>query len=69
MTGELLIGTAGSFAFEGSSPNAFETYLAVVDPTADRTITFPDASGNMCVVGQHRSTLTSMPVPLLHSAS
>jgi hypothetical protein len=51
MTGELLIGTAGSFAFEGSSANAFETYLAVVDPTADRTITFPDASGNIVLSG------------------
>jgi hypothetical protein len=51
MTGELLIGTAGTFAFEGSSANAFETYLAVVDPTADRTITFPDASGNIVLSG------------------
>jgi hypothetical protein len=51
MTGELLIGAAGSFAFEGSSPNAFETYLAVVDPTVDRTITFPDASGNIVLSG------------------
>ena len=51
MTGELLIGTAGSLAFEGSSPNAFETYLAVVDPTADRTITFPDATGAVVLSG------------------
>jgi hypothetical protein len=51
MTGELLIGTAGSFAFEGSSANDFETFLAVVDPTADRTITFPDASGNIVLSG------------------
>jgi hypothetical protein len=51
MTGELLIGTAGSFAFEGSSPNAFETFLAVVDPTADRTITFPDATGTVVLSG------------------
>ena len=51
ITGELLIGTAGSFAFEGSTDNAFETYLAVVDPTADRTITFPDATGNIVLSG------------------
>lgn len=51
MTGELLIGAAGSFAFEGSSANAFETYLAVVDPTADRTITFPDATGTVVLSG------------------
>jgi hypothetical protein len=51
VTGELLIGTAGTFAFEGSSANDFETFLAVVDPTADRTITFPDASGNIVLSG------------------
>ena len=51
MTGELLIGAACSFAFEGSSPNAFETFLAVVDPTADRTITFPDATGTVVLSG------------------
>lgn len=51
ITGELLIGTAGSFAFEGSSANAFETYLAVVGPTADRTITFPNASGTVVLSG------------------
>ena len=51
MTGELLIGTAGALAFEGSTANAYETYLAVVDPTADRTITFPDASGTVALSG------------------
>jgi hypothetical protein len=51
VTGELLIGTAGTFAFEGSSPNDFETFLAVVDPTADRTITFPDATGTVVLSG------------------
>jgi hypothetical protein len=51
VTGDLLIGTAGTFAFEGSSANDFETFLAVVDSTADRTITFPDASGNIVLSG------------------
>jgi len=51
MTGELLIGSAGSFAFEGSTANAYETYLTAADPTADRTITFPDQSGNVIVSG------------------
>lgn len=51
MTGELLIGTAGSFAFEGSTANAYETYLTAADPTADRTITFPDQTGNVIVSG------------------
>jgi hypothetical protein len=30
--------------FEGATPNAFETTLTVVDPTADRTVTIPDAT-------------------------
>lgn len=51
VTGELLIGTAGSLAFEGSTDNAYETYLAVVDPTADRTITLPNASGTVVLSG------------------
>lgn len=51
VTGELLIGTAGALAFEGSTADAYETYLAVVDPTADRTITFPDASGTVVLSG------------------
>ncbi len=51
MTGELLIGSAGSFAFEGSTANAYETYLTATDPTADRTITFPDQNGNVIVSG------------------
>mgnify|MGYP001201592846 FL=1 len=35
---------AGSpLVFEGATANAFETTFAITDPTADRTITFPDA--------------------------
>ena len=33
--------------FEGSTADAHETTLAVTDPTADRTITLPDATGNV----------------------
>jgi len=34
----------GSIVFEGATANAFETTLTVVDPTADRTVTIPDAT-------------------------
>lgn len=51
INGELRISSTGSFAFEGSTENAYETYLAVVDPTADRTITFPDQTGNVIISG------------------
>jgi hypothetical protein len=36
-----------SITFEGATANAFETVLAVTDPTADRTITLPDAEGTV----------------------
>jgi len=51
VTGNLEIGTAGSLSFEGSTANAFETTLAVVDPTADRTITLPNETGTVIVSG------------------
>jgi len=52
VTGELLIGAAGSLVFEGSTANAYETTIAVTDPSsADRTATFPDASGTVVLAG------------------
>ena len=51
MTGELLIGTAGTFAFEGSTANTFETFLSATDPTADRAIVLPDQNGTVIVSG------------------
>ncbi len=40
---------SGSIIFEGSTANDFETSLTVTDPTADRTITFPDATGTVAL--------------------
>ena len=39
-----------SVVFEGATANDFETTLTVTDPTADRTITFPDATGTIALV-------------------
>lgn len=39
------INGASPLSFEGSTANAFETTLAVTDPTADRTVTVPNRSG------------------------
>ena len=33
--------------FEGATDDAYETILAITDPTADRTITFPNATGTV----------------------
>ena len=38
---------SGSIIFEGATADANETTLAVTDPTADRTITLPDATGTV----------------------
>jgi hypothetical protein len=51
------VGVFGSsIEFEGATANAFETTLEVTDPTADRTITLPDASGTVALT----SDLTSL---------
>jgi hypothetical protein len=60
VTGELLIGTAGSLTFEGSTANAFETTVAVVDPTADRTITLPDVTGTVITTGDTGTVTSTM---------
>lgn len=39
-----------SIVFEGATADAFETTVTVSDPTADRTITLPDASGTIALV-------------------
>ena len=38
-----------SVVFEGATANDFETTLSVTDPTADRTITLPDATGTVAL--------------------
>ena len=38
-----------SIVFEGATANDYETTIAVTDPTADRTITFPDATGTVAL--------------------
>lgn len=47
ITGNLEIGTTGSLTFEGSTADGNETTLAATDPTADRTITLPNATGTV----------------------
>ena len=51
-----------SIALEGATDDAFETTLAVTDPTADRTITFPDSSGTVALLSdvQASDTLAEM---------
>jgi hypothetical protein len=60
ITGELLIGDTGSLVFEGSTTDNFETTLAVVDPTAARTITFPDRTGTVITTGDTGTVTSTM---------
>ena len=47
-----------SFKFEGSTADAYETNLTTVDPTADRTISLPNATGTI-VLQDTSDTLTN----------
>jgi hypothetical protein len=49
---------SGSITIEGATANDFETTLQVTDPTADRTVTFQDASGTV-VLRDTEDTLTN----------
>jgi hypothetical protein len=50
--------------FEGATNDAFETTFGVVDPTADRTINLPDASGTIAL----DSTVTDLQTMTLMGA-
>ncbi len=53
----------GAMLFEGATADANETALAATDPTADRTITLPDASGTVAlaeIVDIHASAARSL---------
>jgi len=49
----------GNLIFEGATADAFETTLTITDPTADRTISFPDGSGTISLTS-HNHTLNSL---------
>jgi hypothetical protein len=61
-TGMVLSG-ASPLVFEGATADASETTLAFVDPTTDRTITFPNATGTI-VLEATGSTLTNKSIDL-----
>jgi hypothetical protein len=49
-----------SILFEGSTSDAFETSITVVDPTADRTITVPNISGTLITTGDTGTVSNTM---------
>jgi hypothetical protein len=57
------INVTTGLTFEGATSDAFETTLQVVDPTADRNISLPDASGAVVLDG-NTQTLSNKSISL-----
>jgi len=58
-TNSTVVPTFGtSIVFEGATADSYETTLQVTDPTADRTITFPDATGTVALTSNIPSAYT-----------
>jgi len=58
-----VIETSSGVVFEGSTADAYETTLDVVDPTADRAINLPNASGTV-VLEDNTATLTNKTIAI-----
>jgi len=68
MTGNLHLGKDIDLSYEGSTDNAYETTLTVTDPTADRTVTLPNATGTVPLLAVHSdTTITATPAELNYS--
>ena len=52
-----LSGSNQRLVYEGSAADAHETFIAVTNPTAARTITFPDATGTVALVSDITGTV------------
>ena len=46
--------------FEGATANAHETVINVTDPTADRTLTLPDATGTVALTSDITTPVTAV---------
>ena len=50
-TTSILLDQGANLIFEGNLANAYETTLTATEPTADRTITLPNATGTVALDG------------------
>jgi hypothetical protein len=55
-----------AFVFEGATADSFETTLTTVDPTSDRTISLPNATGTI-VLKDTTDTLTNKSISLANN--
>ena len=60
ITGEVVIGSAGTLLFEGSTDNAFEIQLAAADATSDKVVTLPDTTGTIITTGDTGTVTNAM---------
>jgi hypothetical protein len=65
-TGNIQVPT--EVTFEGATANGFETTLTVVDPTADRVVTFADVSGTVITTG-NLTGITALTSPTISNAT
>jgi hypothetical protein len=59
-SGTVLLGQNAVLAFEGATDDDYETTITVINPTADRTITFPDVTGTVVTTGDTGSVTSTM---------
>jgi hypothetical protein len=52
LTGELQLGQNIGITYEGATVDSFKTRIYVADPTANRSIVFPDMGGTVAMVSQ-----------------
>ena len=50
--------------FEGSTADAYETVIHITDPTADRTLTLPDATGTVALTSDITTPVTAVTATL-----
>ncbi len=60
MVGNFGLGEDADIVFEGATDNTNETTITVADPTADRTITFPDTTGTVVTTGDTGTVTSTM---------
>ena len=57
-TGNIQVPT--SIIFEGATDNAYETTFTVTDPTADRTVTLPNATGTIALTSDITTAINNL---------
>lgn len=60
VSGQLLIGSTGSLAFDGATASGGVTTLGAVDPTGARSILLPDISGTLITTGDTATISNTM---------